>query len=91
MENNNNQSQHYNKENLQYEAMSVKEWLGTLLLLMIPFANFVLLFVWAFGDNAVNKSKKNFCRAYLILLGIVLGIYALIIAFVVAITILSSI
>jgi len=34
--------------------------------MMIPLANIVLMFVWAFGSR-VNRSKKNFFRAILIM------------------------
>ena len=71
---NNNQPQYYNKDNNLSEIMSVKEWIGTILLLVIPIANIVLLFVWAFGGE-VKQSKRNFSRAYLILAGILLAIY----------------
>lgn len=47
------------------EPMTLKDWVLTLLLLLIPIANLVLCFVWAFGDN-VNRSKKTFFQAYLI-------------------------
>lgn len=47
------------------EPMTLKDWVITFLLLMIPLANIILPFVWAFGEN-VNKSKKTFFQAYLI-------------------------
>jgi hypothetical protein len=47
------------------EPMELKDWIITFLLLMIPFANLILPFVWAFGEN-VNRSKKTFFQAYLI-------------------------
>ena len=51
----------------QYEnrPMSVADWVGSILLLLIPIANIVLLFVWAFGGNA-PLSKRNWARAQLI-------------------------
>lgn len=54
------------------EPMTLKDWVITLLLLMIPIANIVLLFVWAFGSG-VNKSKKTFCQAKLIMM--LIGIF----------------
>ncbi|MCX7921744.1 MAG: hypothetical protein N3B21_06995 [Clostridia bacterium] len=58
------------------EPLSVGQWLITLLLLMIPIANIVLLCVWAFsGDNSINLNKRNLSRAYLILMGCVTGLY----------------
>jgi heme/copper-type cytochrome/quinol oxidase subunit 2 len=47
--------------------MSVRQWLGTLCLLMIPVANIILLFVWAFSEDT-NTHKKNFSKAYLIVM-----------------------
>ena len=51
----------------QYEnrPMTVGDWVGSILLLLIPIANIVLLFVWAFGDMA-PQSKRNWARAQLI-------------------------
>ena len=48
------------------------------LLMLIPIANIVLVFVWAFGSN-VNKSKKTYFQASLIMAGIVLSLYIVII------------
>jgi len=58
------------------QPMSVGDWVKTLLLLMIPLANIILMFVWAFGEN-VNISKKNFFKAQLIISGVGLGISVL--------------
>lgn len=63
-----NQVNHYD------EIVSVKEWLGSLALLLIPIVNIVLMFVWAFSTD-VKKSKSNFFKANLILTAIILGIY----------------
>lgn len=59
------------------EPVSLKEWIITLLILIIPFVNFIMLFVFAFGNG--KESKKNFFKAYLILVGILLAIYILLI------------
>ncbi|HWT26980.1 MAG TPA: hypothetical protein VN131_03500, partial [Mobilitalea sp.] len=61
--------------------MTLKDWIITLLLLCIPIANIVLMFVWAFGSN-VNKSKKTYFQAALIMaaIGIVISIFFVIIA-----------
>lgn len=74
---NNQQHQYYpNNQNFDPNSlpMTMKDWLITLLLLCIPIVNIVLAFVWAFGSN-VNKSKKSFFQAYLILMAIGIGIY----------------
>jgi len=71
MEEQNNQVM---KDNTQ--PMSLKDWIITFLILLIPFVNIVMPFVWAFGGN-VNISKKNYFRAYLIFLAISLVIFIL--------------
>jgi len=51
------------------EPVSVKEWLLLFLLLLIPIAGLVMLFVWGFGKEE-KRSKANYCKAYLIYLAI---------------------
>lgn len=60
------------------EPMSLGEWMLTLLVMIVPCANIVMLFVWAFSKTE-KKSKSNFCKAYLIYIGIIFAIYLLII------------
>jgi len=59
----------------QWPPMTIGSWIVTMLLLMIPIANIILVFVWAFGSN-VNPSKKSYFQAYLIfaIIGIVASI-----------------
>ncbi|MCR4960936.1 MAG: hypothetical protein K6A74_05735 [Lachnospiraceae bacterium] len=45
-------------------------WLGILFLLCIPCVNIIMLFVWAFADG--KESRKNFGKAYLIFLAIMI-------------------
>lgn len=47
------------------EPLTVGQYIGMFLLLMIPLVNIVLLFVWAFGSG-VNLNRKNYARASLI-------------------------
>ncbi|MCR4901494.1 MAG: zinc-ribbon domain-containing protein [Butyrivibrio sp.] len=63
----NYQQNPYMQQNMDLlnEPVSVKEWLLTMLLLMIPVANIILIFVWAFS-NSEKKSKSNFFKASLI-------------------------
>lgn len=56
------------------EPMSVKEWIVTMLIMFIPFAAFVMPFVWAFGSSA-KKSKSNYFKAMLIIMGIFIALY----------------
>lgn len=47
------------------EPVTMKEWIITMLILMIPLVNIVMPFVWAFGGNT-NPSKANFFKAQII-------------------------
>jgi hypothetical protein len=57
------------------EPMSVGAYIGFYLLMCIPLANIILLFVWAFGSD-VNINRKNLSRTLLIfmLIGIAFSI-----------------
>ena len=52
--------------------LSTGEWFVTILILGLPVVGIVMHFVWAFSDG--NIGRRNFCRATLLLLAIVLGI-----------------
>lgn len=54
--------------------MDLKDWVLTLVVLMIPCVGIVMYFVWAFGDKG-NINRRNFCRAQLIIFGVLLVIY----------------
>lgn len=58
------------------EPVSMKEWLITFLILMVPCVNIVMMFVWAFSSTE-KKSKSNFFKVQLILTGIGLALYIL--------------
>ena len=58
----------------QAPIVSVKEWLITNLILMIPLVNIVMMLVWAFSSNT-NPNKANYFKASLILFAIVMVIY----------------
>ncbi len=57
------------------EHVTLGEWIVTMLLMIVPFVNIVLLFIWAFGSNT-KISKSNWAKATLIMMavGFVLGI-----------------
>ena len=59
----------------QWPHMTLGNWIVTQLLLLIPIANIILIFMWAFGRD-VNPSKKTYFQAQLIFaaIGLVLGI-----------------
>ena len=58
----------------QAPIVSVKEWLITNLIMMIPLVNIVMMLVWAFGSNT-NPNKANYFKAALILFAIEMVIY----------------
>ncbi|PKN72454.1 MAG: hypothetical protein CVU50_07180 [Candidatus Cloacimonetes bacterium HGW-Cloacimonetes-3] len=45
------------------------DWLVVLIIAMVPIANIIVMFVWAFG-NTDNPNRRNFAKAFLILMGI---------------------
>lgn len=67
-------------QDLLTKPMSFGDWIKTLLLQIIPFVNIILLFIWAFGSRT-NINKKNFSRAYLLLMAIVFVLYIIIFVF----------
>lgn len=52
-------------------AVSIGDWILTFILLLLPVVNIVMMFVWAFSSNT-PKSKSNFFKAYLIVVGVML-------------------
>jgi cation transporter-like permease len=61
----------FDKIEAQQQPMSVKDWLITLIIIAIPVVGIVMLFVYAFGESD-NINKKNWAKAQLILIAIVL-------------------
>ena len=57
------------------EPLRVGQYIGMLLLMIVPILSVILLFMWSFGGS-VNPNKKNFARAMLIVsaIGIVVSI-----------------
>lgn len=66
-----------NPQNL--EPVSIGTWLGIMFLSLIPCVNIVLLFVWAFADG--KESRKNWAKAQLIFVAIMIAIEILVILF----------
>nr|WP_231506261.1 hypothetical protein [Paenibacillus sp. UNC451MF] len=58
-------------------AISVKDWMLTILIMIIPLVNIIMLFVWAFGGGT-NPSKANYAKASLLWAAIGIVIYILI-------------
>lgn len=67
------QGSYYNNDE-HTRPLTLGEWIVTLLVPMIPCVGIIFYFVWAFGKN-VNVNRKNFCRANLIIMGVLLLIY----------------
>ncbi len=65
----------------QNKIMTVKEWLITYLILLIPVGNIIFLFIWAFGDSNDNPTRKNWAKAMLIWMAIVLVLYIIFLIF----------
>lgn len=62
--NNEQQYQQYEQPTEDTSVMSTGQWLLTTFLLTLPCVGLILAFVWAFGNENVNR--KNYCRAWLI-------------------------
>lgn len=60
------------------EPYSIGKFLGCMLLSLIPCVNIIMLFVWAFADG--NTSRKNWAKAQLIFVAIIVVLYILAIA-----------
>lgn len=70
-----------NISELKAPVMSVKDWLITYLIMIIPIANIVFLFIWAFGSSNENPNKVNWAKASLIWMAIGIVLYAFLLIF----------
>ena len=61
------QEQGYDTHEKTDKDMTVGDWLITMLILIIPIVNIVMLFIWGFGSP---DSRRNYARASLIWMGI---------------------
>ncbi len=59
-------------------VMSMGSWVGTMLLMIIPIVNIILLIVWAVSSTE-NPNKRNFARAYLIIFAVLLVLWLIIV------------
>ena len=67
-----------------HRVLSTWGFVGSLLLLSIPFVGFILMIVWASG-GVYNLNRRNLARGYLVLMGIGVGIYLILVAIIVAV------
>lgn len=61
------------QQDIRDEVMTLKDWVITLVILMIPLVNIIMMFVWAFSSSE-NRNRSNFAKAYLIIGLIVFGL-----------------
>ncbi len=59
------------------EEVTLKEWIVTLLITVIPVVNVIMYFVWAFSENT-KSSKANWAKATIILFAALVAIYILV-------------
>ena len=52
--------ENFNQNSQEKNFMTTKEWILTLLVMMIPLVNIIFLFVYAFSGN--KESRKNLFR-----------------------------
>ena len=64
------------------EPVSVGEWIVSMLLMLVPCLNIIMMFVWAFGKDE-KKSKSNFFKASLIYTGVILVLYLILAVFII--------
>lgn len=67
-----------------HSVLSTWGFVGSLLLMSIPFVGFILMIVWASG-GVYNLNRRNLARGYLVLMGIGVGIYLILVAIIVAV------
>jgi Na+-driven multidrug efflux pump len=63
----------YSYVNDNEKVMSVGDWLLTMVVMMIPLVNVIMVFVWAFG--AGNKNRSNWAKAAIVMWLIVFALY----------------
>ncbi len=61
------QEQRYDNFEKTSNEMTVGDWLITMLILIIPIVNIVMLFIWGFGNP---DPRRNYARASLIWMAI---------------------
>lgn len=73
-ENNSNQQYPHRPMQELEEPITMGEWLITMLIMLIPCVNIIMVFVWAFSRKE-KKSKSNYFKAYLIYMAVVIVLY----------------
>lgn len=65
-------------DGMDTSPMTMGDWLLTLLACAIPCAGTILSLIWAFGKHG-NVNRRNFCRAQLIITGVVIVLYIIVV------------
>lgn len=67
------------EEDKEYEwlednhVMTVREWMASMMVMIVPLLNIVMLLCWAFGDKTTTPANKvNWARGTLLVLAAVL-------------------
>lgn len=58
------------------KPLSIMDYIVMFIVMSLPLVGFIMTLVWAFGSDT-NTNKKNYCRAYLILTLIGIGLVIL--------------
>ena len=58
----------------QYKPITVGDWMITILIMIIPIVNIVMLFVWGFSSTT-HPSKANWAKASLLWFAIIIVLY----------------
>lgn len=61
-----------------YAVLSSWGFVGSILLMSLPIAGFIIMIVWASGSTT-NHNRRNLARAYLLIMGMVLALYLVIV------------
>jgi len=64
--------------------MAVKDWIITMIIMIIPVVNIIMLIVWATSQND-NPNRKNWALAQLIFMAIGVVLYLLIFVMIIGI------
>ena len=61
-----------------YAVLSSWGFVGSILLMSLPIAGFIIMIVWA-ANGTVNHNRRNLARGYLLVLAIAAAVYLLIV------------
>lgn len=58
--------------------MSVKDWIITMVITLIPVVGIIFLVLWAYSDAPYRRARKTWAIAMLILMGAAIVIYIIV-------------